>query len=94
METIFYYCVQLLQWMADVTGTTYIEVNVVVFCIIEPLLFIYLLFKIRKMKKLLVIACLACFLTSCTAEFGARLGGYKAPMHRVCLVGDHNYRTY
>lgn len=37
-DRVFQWCVDLLVWMAGVTGTTYKEINVIIFCVIWPLL--------------------------------------------------------
>jgi len=43
------------------------------------------------MKKLITLAVILALLSSCRVEFGARLGGYKAPRHLRCVVGGVNY---
>ena len=48
MDSIFDYCVYLLRNLADFFGITYKEINVIIFCIIWPILtlvLIYLSFK-------------------------------------------------
>lgn len=56
MNIIFDWCVRFLEYWAPLLGMTYKELNVWIFVIIEPLLFILcilLLFKAhRKIKKL------------------------------------------
>ena len=56
MNEIFNWCVELLQWGAQKLGTTYEVINVWIFCIIEPILFlgilIFLVFQRRKIKRL------------------------------------------
>jgi hypothetical protein len=37
MDKVFDLCVVFLVWLAKVTGTTYKEINVIVFCILWPL---------------------------------------------------------
>ncbi len=37
MDSIFDLCVAFLIWLARVTGTTYKEINVIVFCVLWPL---------------------------------------------------------
>jgi len=37
MDQIFDLCVVFLVWLARMTGTTYKEINVIVFCILWPL---------------------------------------------------------
>ena len=52
MDAVFELCVGLLMVIAEVTGLTYNEVNVWIFCIIGPALFITLLyFAFRKRKQ-------------------------------------------
>jgi len=36
-DRVFHWCVDLLVWLAGVTGTTYNEINVIIFCVIWPL---------------------------------------------------------
>ena len=59
MNEIFNWCVELLQWGAQKLGTTYVNINVWIFCIIEPIVFlgilIFLLFQRRKIKRLKMI---------------------------------------
>ena len=56
MNEIFNWCVELLLWGAQKLGTTYEVINVWIFCIIEPILFlgmlIFLVFQRRKIKRL------------------------------------------
>ena len=53
---LFYLCVDILVWIAELTGTTYELVNIVIFVIGYPLFVILLLFVIyfqnKKIKKL------------------------------------------
>lgn len=52
VQESFYGCVHLLHYLAKLTGTTYEEINVIIFIIGEPILFIILLiFYIRKRKQ-------------------------------------------
>jgi hypothetical protein len=46
IDYIFYWCVRLLQQMARKTHMTYEEINVLIFCIIEPILFLVMLLVI------------------------------------------------
>jgi hypothetical protein len=59
MNEIFNRCVELLQWGAQKLGTTYELINVWIFCIIEPIVFlgmlIFLLFQRRKIKRLKIM---------------------------------------
>ena len=60
MNEIFNWCVKLLELMAQEFGTTYELVNVWIFCIIEPIVFlgmlIFILFQRRKIKQLKMMA--------------------------------------
>ena len=53
---LFYLCVDILVWIAELTGTTYELVNIVIFVIGYPLILILLLFIIyfqnKKINKL------------------------------------------
>jgi hypothetical protein len=55
---IFYWCVDFLKTLAAMLGMSYEEINVWIFCIIEPIVFcimavwiIWLIFIVRKFKK-------------------------------------------
>ena len=37
IDRIFDCCVDLLRWLAGATGTTYKQINVLIFCVIWPL---------------------------------------------------------
>ena len=56
VDYFFYLCVDILAWVAKVTGTTYELVNVVIFVIGYPLFVIFLLlvifFQSKKIKEL------------------------------------------
>ena len=56
MNEIFNWCVELLQWGAQKFGTTYVAINVWIFCIIEPIvflgMFIFIIRQRRKIKQL------------------------------------------
>ena len=61
MDKIFYWCVQILELTAKKLGTTYEAINVWIFCIIEPIVFMAMLAviivqakKLRKLKKAFV----------------------------------------
>ena len=41
MNELFYICVELLKWGADVTGMTYEQINVWIFVIIHPLITVF-----------------------------------------------------
>lgn len=48
MDKIFYWCVNFLKVWAKNLGMTYEEINVWLFCIIEPLVFLLLIYIIAK----------------------------------------------
>ena len=58
MNEVFYWCVDVLKFYAKQWNMTYEELNVWIFCIIEPIVFLLMLFliirqrmKIRSLKK-------------------------------------------
>ena len=58
IDNIFQWCVDLLRWLAAATGTTYKEINVLIFCVIWPLLTIAIVVlcliqrdQIRRLQK-------------------------------------------
>ena len=56
IHELFNWCVRVLQAMAHACGMTYEEINIWIFCIIEPIAFIVMFFILirqwRKIKKL------------------------------------------
>ena len=61
MNKVFYWCVQILELYAKKLGTTYEVINVWIFCIIEPIIFLVMLAviavqakKLRTLKKAVV----------------------------------------
>tara|TARA_B100002051_G_scaffold104521_1_gene99800 strand:- start:2742 stop:2927 length:186 start_codon:yes stop_codon:yes gene_type:complete len=50
-DYIFYLCVDILIWLASITGTTYEFVNIIIFIIGYPLFVIILLFIILNQRK-------------------------------------------
>ena len=60
MDRVFDLCVVFLVWLGHVTGTTYKEINVIVFCVRWPVFTLVLIVvcviqfvKIRNLKKAL-----------------------------------------
>jgi hypothetical protein len=53
MNEIFRYCVLFLIWLADEFGVTYEQINVVIFCLIEPVIFIIMVVIIYKQRKII-----------------------------------------
>lgn len=51
MTEIFNGCVDLLKFLAKEFGLTYVQINVIIFCIIEPIVFIWMLVIIIKQRK-------------------------------------------
>jgi hypothetical protein len=51
MNEIFDTCVNLLHYWGDIVGLTYKQINVWVFVIIEPIIFIYMFGLIIYLKK-------------------------------------------
>jgi len=51
MNEIFDKCVDILIFLGSITGLTYKEINVLIFCIIWPLLTIFLFWKAFFSKK-------------------------------------------
>ncbi len=58
-DNVFQWCVDLLLWLAAMTGTTYKEINVIIFCVIWPLLTLGLVAlclvqraQIRRLRRL------------------------------------------
>ena len=43
MDTLFDYCVEVLKYLALLTGTSYKEINIIVFVIIHPIITLSLL---------------------------------------------------
>lgn len=59
INRVFDGCVHLLLYLADLTGTTYKEINVWIFCVIWPIFTLLLMaivawqwLRIRKLKRL------------------------------------------
>ena len=51
MNEVFDACVAILIWIADLFEITYKEANIWIFVIIEPILFIVMLYKIIKQRR-------------------------------------------
>jgi len=59
MNKAFYWCVDVLHFYANKLGISYEEINIWIFCIIEPIVFLVMLaiiihfyLKIKSLKKL------------------------------------------
>ena len=58
IDYIFYLCVDILVWLADLTGTSYELINIIIFIIAYPL-FVFILIGIiyiqnKKLRKISV----------------------------------------
>tara|TARA_B110000908_G_scaffold132570_1_gene156168 strand:+ start:143 stop:325 length:183 start_codon:yes stop_codon:yes gene_type:complete len=51
MNEVFDTCVAILIWIADLFEVTYKEANIWIFVIIEPILFIAMLYMIIKQRR-------------------------------------------
>jgi hypothetical protein len=51
MNDIFNLCVKLLEDLARIFGITYEEINVLIFCIIGPVIFMIQILLIIKLKR-------------------------------------------
>jgi hypothetical protein len=51
MNEVFNICVAILIWIADLFEITYKEANIWIFVIIEPILFIAMLYIIIKQRR-------------------------------------------
>ena len=45
MNDIFNICMESLYWLSKITGLTYQEVNVILFCFAWPIFTIFLIYK-------------------------------------------------
>ena len=53
MNEVFNWCVELLQWGAQKLGTSYEVINVWIFCIIEPIVFLGMLIFIIRQRRII-----------------------------------------
>ena len=51
MDNLFDICVELLKWLGGVVNLSYKEINIWVFVIIEPIIFILMLIWILRLKS-------------------------------------------
>ena len=51
VDYLFYLCVDILVWLAELTGTTYELINIIIFVIGYPLFVILLLIIIYSQQK-------------------------------------------
>jgi hypothetical protein len=50
-NSVFYWCVDILRYYAHKLGTTYEAINVWIFCVIEPIVFLIMLYVIIRQAK-------------------------------------------
>jgi hypothetical protein len=48
---LFHQCAEFLRWLADKTGMTYKEINIWIFIIIEPIIFLIMFFYILYLNS-------------------------------------------
>ncbi|RPI18492.1 MAG: hypothetical protein EHM58_05405 [Ignavibacteriae bacterium] len=53
IRTIFQWCVDILNFLAGIFGTDYYTINIIIFCVVGPLVFIYMAYIIYKQRKLI-----------------------------------------
>ena len=51
IDYIFYLCVDILVWLAKLTGTSYELINIIIFILLYPLILLFLLIVIMKQRK-------------------------------------------
>jgi len=51
MDNLFDACVELLIWLSNIFGLSYKEINIWIFVIIEPIIFVFMFVWILKLKK-------------------------------------------
>ena len=51
MDNLFDACVELLIWLSNILGLSYKEINIWIFVIIEPIIFVLMLVWILKLKR-------------------------------------------
>ena len=51
MDNLFDACVELLIWLSNIFGLSYKEINIWIFVIIEPIIFVFMFVWILKLKE-------------------------------------------
>ena len=51
MDNLFDACVEFLRWLGKVVGLSYKEINIWIFVIIEPIIFILMFLWIVKLRR-------------------------------------------
>ena len=57
MDNLFDACVEFLRWLGTLVGLSYKKINIWIFVIIEPIIFILMLFWILKLRRKLKNKC-------------------------------------
>ena len=52
MNQLFYYCVEILKKISEITGMSYEEANIWIFVVIHPLITLLLIYELAKCNKL------------------------------------------
>jgi len=52
MNELFDYCVEFLHWLKPYFGMSYQEINIWIFVIIEPIIFIMMCWYIIKLRRI------------------------------------------
>jgi len=52
MNQFFYYCVEILKKISEITSMSYEEINIWIFVVIHPLVTLLLIYELAKCKKL------------------------------------------
>ena len=55
MDNLFDACVELLIWLSNIFGLSYKEINIWIFVIIEPIIFVFMFVWILKLKEKRII---------------------------------------
>jgi len=50
-NNIFQLCVDFLRWLANIFGCTYQEINIIIFVILEPIIFLFMCWLIYKQRQ-------------------------------------------
>ena len=52
MNQFFYYCVEILKKISEITSMSYEEINIWIFVVIHPIVTLLLIYELAKCKKL------------------------------------------
>ena len=52
MNQLFYYCVEILKKISEITSMSYEEINIWIFVVIHPIVTLLLIYELAKCKKL------------------------------------------